>query len=165
MEVIQQRLERESDIDLVQTAPTVRYRVKLTNGEEKEVRSPSELPDGSVIADYLEPIAHVNVVVPAEYIGAVMKICTDRRGQYQKTDYYGRERVMIGFRIPVRRDHLRLPRPPEVGDARLRHDGLRGRGLRGQQPGQGAHPDRRRRGRRAVVPATRTSPRAAAARS
>jgi GTP-binding protein LepA len=100
MEVIQQRLERESDIDLVQTAPTVRYRVKLTNGEEKEVRSPSELPDGSLIADYLEPIAHVNVVVPAEYIGAVMKICTDRRGQYQKTDYYGRERVMIGFRIP-----------------------------------------------------------------
>ncbi|HEX6810113.1 MAG TPA: translation elongation factor 4 [Planctomycetota bacterium] len=100
MEVIQQRLERESDIDLVQTAPTVRYRVKLTDGTEKEVRSPSELPDGSVIADYLEPIAHVNVVVPAEHIGAVMKICTDRRGQYQKTDYYGRERVMIGFRIP-----------------------------------------------------------------
>ncbi len=100
MEVIQQRLEREEDIDLVQTAPTVRYRVKLTSGEEQEVRSPSELPDGTLIAEYLEPIAHVNVVVPAEYIGAVMKICTDRRGQYVKTDYYGRERVMIGFRIP-----------------------------------------------------------------
>ncbi len=100
MEVIQQRLEREEDMDLVQTAPTVRYRVKLTNGEIKEIRSPSELPDGSVIDEYLEPVAHVNVVVPAEYIGAVMKICTDRRGQYVKTDYYGRERVMIGFRIP-----------------------------------------------------------------
>jgi GTP-binding protein LepA len=100
MEVIQQRLEREDDQDLVQTAPTVRYRVRLTNGDEKEVRSPSELPDGSVIQDYLEPITHVNVVVPAEYIGAVMKICTDRRGQYVKTDYYGKERVMIGFRIP-----------------------------------------------------------------
>jgi GTP-binding protein LepA len=100
MEVIQQRLEREEDMDLVQTAPTVRYRVKLTNGEIKEIRSPSELPDGSVIDEYQEPIAHVNVVVPAEYIGAVMKICTDRRGQYVKTDYYGKERVMIGFRIP-----------------------------------------------------------------
>ena len=100
MEVIQQRLEREEDIDLVQTAPTVRYRIKMTNGEEKEIRSPSELPDGSVIAEYLEPITHVNVVVPAEFIGAVMKICTDRRGQYVRTDYYGRERVMIGFRIP-----------------------------------------------------------------
>ncbi|MEO6594575.1 MAG: elongation factor 4, partial [Planctomycetota bacterium] len=57
-------------------------------------------PDGSIIEDYMEPIAHVNVVVPAEYIGAVMKICNDRRGQYVKTDYYGKERVMIGFRIP-----------------------------------------------------------------
>jgi GTP-binding protein LepA len=100
MEVIQQRLEREEDMDLVQTAPTVRYRVKLTSGEIKEIRSPSELPDGSQIEEYQEPITHVNVVVPAEYIGAVMKICTDRRGQYVKTDYYGKERVMIGFRIP-----------------------------------------------------------------
>jgi GTP-binding protein LepA len=100
MEVIQQRLEREEDMDLVQTAPTVRYRVKLTSGEIQEVRSPSELPDGSQIEEYQEPITHVNVVVPAEYIGAVMKICTDRRGQYVKTDYYGKERVMIGFRIP-----------------------------------------------------------------
>jgi GTP-binding protein LepA len=100
MEVIQQRLEREEDIDLVQTAPTVNYRVKLTNGDLKEIHSPSDLPDGSLIEDYLEPLAHVNVVVPAEFIGPVMKICTDRRGQYVKTDYYGRERVMIGFRIP-----------------------------------------------------------------
>ncbi|MCB9884121.1 MAG: elongation factor 4 [Planctomycetes bacterium] len=100
MEVIQQRLEREEDMDLVQTAPTVRYRVKLTTGEVREIRSPSELPDGSMIEEYQEPITHVNVVVPAEYIGAVMKICTDRRGQYVKTDYYGKERVMIGFRIP-----------------------------------------------------------------
>ncbi|MFO1076956.1 MAG: translation elongation factor 4 [Planctomycetota bacterium] len=100
MEVIQQRLEREEDQDLVQTAPTVRYRVKLNNGEVQEIRSPSELPDGSLIAEYMEPIAAVNIVVPTEYIGAVMKICTDRRGQYVKTDYYGLERVMIGFRIP-----------------------------------------------------------------
>ena len=62
----------------MQTAPTVRYRIKLGNGEEKEIRSPSELPDPSAILEYLEPITRVNVVVPAEYIGAVMKI---RRGR------------------------------------------------------------------------------------
>ncbi|MCY2957275.1 MAG: translation elongation factor 4 [Planctomycetota bacterium] len=100
MEVIQQRLEREEDMDLVQTAPSVRYRVKLHNGEEKEIRSPSEMPDPSMILEYLEPITRVNIVVPTDGIGAVMKLCTDRRGQYVKTDYYGRERVMIGFRIP-----------------------------------------------------------------
>ena len=100
MEVIQQRLEREEDMDLVQTAPTVHYRIKKHNGEEMEIRSPSELPDPSLILEYLEPITRVNIVVPTDGIGAVMKLCTDRRGQYVKTDYYGRERVMIGFRIP-----------------------------------------------------------------
>ena len=100
MEVIQQRLEREEDMDIVQTAPTVRYRVKLTSGEDKEIHSPSELPEANYIEEYLEPITRVNVVVPSDYIGAVMKICTDRRGVYVKTDYYGKERVMIGFRIP-----------------------------------------------------------------
>ncbi len=87
-------------MDLVQTAPTVRYRVRTTSGEEQEIRSPSELPDPSLIAEYLEPITAVNIVVPTDGIGAVMKLCTDRRGSYVKTDYYGRERVMIGFRIP-----------------------------------------------------------------
>ncbi|MCB9877830.1 MAG: elongation factor 4 [Planctomycetes bacterium] len=100
MEVIQQRLEREEDMDIVQTAPSVRYRVQLTNGDVKEIHSPKDLPEANYIEEYLEPIAHVNVVVPSEYIGAVMKICTDRRGVYVKTDYYGKERVMIGFRIP-----------------------------------------------------------------
>jgi len=100
MEIIQQRLEREEDMDLVQTAPTVHYKVKKTDGELVEIHSPSDLPDGAHIEEYLEPIANVNVVVPAEGIGAVMKICTDRRGQYVRTEYYGRERVMIGFRMP-----------------------------------------------------------------
>ena len=98
MEVIQQRLEREEDMDIVQTAPSVRYRVQLTDGEIKEIHSPSDLPDGTFIEEYLEPITRVNVVVPSEFIGAVMKICTERRGVYISTDYYGKERVMLGFR-------------------------------------------------------------------
>ncbi|MCR9244917.1 MAG: translation elongation factor 4 [bacterium] len=100
MEIIQQRLEREEDMDLVQTAPTVHYKVRLSDGVIKEIHSPSDLPDGSMIEDYLEPMAAINVVVPTEHIGAVMKLCTDRRGIYVKTDYYGQERVMIAFRMP-----------------------------------------------------------------
>jgi GTP-binding protein LepA len=110
MEIIQQRLEREEDLDLVQTAPNVTYRVrqharpadKLAGEQQKEleIRSPSELPDPSTIAEYLEPIAAVNIVVPADCIGAVMKLGTERRGHYKKTDYYGRERVMISWEIP-----------------------------------------------------------------
>jgi len=84
----------------VQTAPSVRYRVQLTDGEVKEIHSPSDLPDGTFIDEYLEPITRVNVVVPSEFVGAVMKICTERRGVYVSTDYYGKERVMLGFRIP-----------------------------------------------------------------
>src|SRR5690606_22229136 len=105
MEIIQERLEREENLDLVQTAPNVTYRVRLhaKPGEEPrevEIRSPSELPDPSTIADYLEPIAQVNIVVPTDCIGAVMKLGTERRGVYKKTEYYGRERVMISWEIP-----------------------------------------------------------------
>ncbi|MCC6672486.1 MAG: elongation factor 4 [Planctomycetes bacterium] len=101
MEIIQQRLERHEDMDLVQTAPNVTYRV-VQHGlaEEQEIRSPSEMPDPSKIDKYLEPIVNLNVVVPTECIGAVMKLCTERRGTYVKTEYYGKERVMIHFTVP-----------------------------------------------------------------
>ena len=105
MEIIQERLEREEDLDLVQTAPNVTYRVRLhaqpgTPQPEKSIRSPSELPDPATIVDYLEPIAVVNIVVPTDCIGVVMKLGTERRGTYKKTEYYGRERVMISWEIP-----------------------------------------------------------------
>ena len=100
MEIIQQRLEREEDMDLVQTAPTVTYRVAVQGGEIVEIHSPSELPDPGQIQEYLEPIVTCNIVIPTESIGAIMKLCTDRRGTYTKTEYYGRQRVMITFEIP-----------------------------------------------------------------
>ncbi len=100
MEIIQQRLEREEDMDLVQTAPNVTYRLQLTNGETMTVRSPSEMPDPVRIAAYMEPIVEVRIVVPTESIGAVMKLATDRRGIYEKTEYYGSQRVMISFAMP-----------------------------------------------------------------
>jgi GTP-binding protein LepA len=100
MEVIQQRLEREEDLDLVQTAPNVTYRARLRTGVEQEIRSPSEMPDPSAVADWLEPIAALNIVVPTTAIGAVLKLATERRGTYVKTEHYGTQRVMLSFRIP-----------------------------------------------------------------
>ncbi len=100
MEIIQQRLEREEDIDLVQTAPSVTYQVRLRDNEIVTIRSPSEMPDASVVEGWLEPMVNCNIVVPSESIGAVMKLATDRRGQYTKTEHYGAQRVMITFRVP-----------------------------------------------------------------
>ncbi|MBK8977752.1 MAG: elongation factor 4 [Planctomycetes bacterium] len=100
MEIIQQRLEREEDMDLVQTAPNVTYHVVLSDGSEVEVRSPSEMPDPSKIDTYKEPIVEVRIVVPTESIGVVMKLATDRRGVYERTEYYGSQRVMLTFAMP-----------------------------------------------------------------
>jgi GTP-binding protein LepA len=100
MEIIQQRLEREEDMDLVQTAPNVTYRIVQYDGSEMEVRSPAEMPDPSRIAAYKEPIVELRIVVPTESIGVVMKLANDRRGVYEKTEYYGTQRVMITFGIP-----------------------------------------------------------------
>ena len=100
MEIIQQRLEREEDMDMVQTAPTVTYRIVKGNGEEVEIHSPSDMPDPSEIEEYLEPVVALNIVVPTESIGAVMKLCTERRGIYTQTEYYGAQRVMLSFEMP-----------------------------------------------------------------
>ncbi len=100
MEIIQQRLEREEDMDLVQTAPNVTYQIRFVTGEVKEIHSPAELPDPTHIQDYLEPMVKCNIVVPSTSIGAVMKLCTDRRGIYTATDHYGSQRVMLSFAMP-----------------------------------------------------------------
>jgi GTP-binding protein LepA len=100
MEIIQQRLEREEDMDLVQTAPNVTYNILKNDGELIEIHSPAELPDPNHIDEYREPIVECNIVVPTESIGAVMTLCTERRGTYRKTEHYGRERVMISFTMP-----------------------------------------------------------------
>ncbi len=100
MEIIQQRLEREEDMDLVQTAPNVTYRVVKTTGETVEIHSPADLPDATHIDEYLEPIVRCNIVVPTASIGAVMKLCTERRGVYLNTEHYGAQRVMLSFEMP-----------------------------------------------------------------
>ncbi len=101
MKIIQERLERESAVNIVQTAPTVTYEVELKDGTVKHIESPSELPDLSVVADIREPICTASVIVPAEYIGDVLKISLERRGNHTKTEYLSPTRVMLNFEFPL----------------------------------------------------------------
>ena len=101
MAIIQERLEREEDMDLVQTAPNVVYRIRLHDGEEVEIHSPSQLPDQSLVDAFLEPVVSLSVMIPTEAIGPVMQLATDRRGKYVNTEVFGQSRQMLHFEIPL----------------------------------------------------------------
>ena len=101
MKIIQERLERESDVNVVQTAPTVTYEVAMKDGTVKHIESPSELPDMSTVAEIREPMCIASVIVPAEYIGDVLKLSLDRRGTHKKTEYLSTIRVLLSFEFPL----------------------------------------------------------------
>jgi len=87
MDIVQERLEREYDLDLLATAPSVEYRIQLTDGNEIAVDSPAEMPDPSKIEQVLEPWMNVSIVTPDRYIGAIMELVTGRRGEFVKMEY------------------------------------------------------------------------------
>ena len=101
MEIIQQRLEQEADLDLVQTAPNVTYQILTRNGETIEIHNPQDVPDSGEIDEFRQPVVRVNFVLPVEYIGPVMQLCTDRRGVYKHTEYLGPTRAMLTFDLPL----------------------------------------------------------------
>jgi GTP-binding protein LepA len=101
MEIVQQRLEQDSDIDLVQTAPNVTYQITTNSGEEMEVHTPQKVPDLGDIQEFRQPIVRVNFVLPTEYIGAIMKLCTDRRGTYVRTEYLSPTRAMLTYDLAL----------------------------------------------------------------
>jgi GTP-binding protein LepA len=101
MEIIQQRLEQEADLDLVQTAPNVTYQILTTTGETFEIHNPQDVPDTGKIEEFRQPIVRVNFVLPVEYIGPVMQLCSDRRGTYKHTEYLGPTRAMLTFDLPL----------------------------------------------------------------
>ncbi len=101
MEIVQERLERDSDVDIVQTAPNVTYEILTTAGEVVRIEKPSDVPDANYIAEFREPIARCSMIVPTESIGSMMKICTDRRGIYVETQYLSPSRVMLVFDLPL----------------------------------------------------------------
>ncbi len=100
MEIIQERLEREYDLDLITTAPTVIYEVVQTNGEIVYVDSPSKLPPISNIAEIREPIAECNMLVPQEYLGNVITLCVEKRGVQTNMVYHGNQ-VALTYEIPM----------------------------------------------------------------
>jgi GTP-binding protein LepA len=101
MEIVQERLEREHDLDMVQTAPTVTYRIRYVTGEEKEIHSPGQLPDADKFEEVLEPYARITVMVPIEYIGPLMQICADHRAQFVRQDHLSATRVQLVYDIPL----------------------------------------------------------------
>jgi len=105
MDIIQERLDREGGVEVVQTAPTVSYKVKVRGkgGQivETEVHNPADLPDAGLILEIAEPICRVEIMTPNEYIGDIMKLCLDRRGTYSSQTVVSETRQMITFEIPL----------------------------------------------------------------
>jgi len=101
MEIIQQRLEQEADLDLVQTAPNVTYQILKKTGETIEITNPQDVPETGQIEEFRQPIVRSNFLVPVEFIGPVMQLCTDRRGTYLKTEYLSPTRAMLSFDLPL----------------------------------------------------------------
>ena len=101
LEVIQERLEREYDLDLVTTAPSVIYKVYKTNGESMELTNPSNMPDPSEIEYMEEPVVDAQIMVTSEYIGPIMELCQERRGEYQSMEYLEETRAVLKYRLPL----------------------------------------------------------------
>ncbi len=101
MEIIQERLEREYDLDILVTAPSVKYHVQQTNGESIEIDSPAMLPDPTTIEEVREPWMEVQIYTPQDYIGAIMDLTMKKRGEYVTTEYLDATRVIIHFEVPL----------------------------------------------------------------
>jgi GTP-binding protein LepA len=100
LEIIQERLEREFDLDLITTAPSVVYRVYLTNGDMKELHNPADMPEVTRIEKIEEPWIKATILVPDEYLGPILKLCEDRRGEQVDLTYAG-NRAMLVYRLPL----------------------------------------------------------------
>ena len=101
LEIIQERLEREYDLDLVTTVPSVIYKINLTDGTTVEIDNPTHYPDPATIASCEEPFTDAHIYSPAEYVGAIMDLCQDRRGVFKNMDYITPDRVDIHYELPL----------------------------------------------------------------
>ncbi|ANB02896.1 translation elongation factor 4 [Ectothiorhodospira sp. BSL-9] len=100
MEIVQERLEREYDLDLITTAPTVIYEVETTSGEVKTIHNPSQLPPSNELAEIREPIISANILLPQDYVGAVITLCVEKRGVQTRMQYLGKQ-VSLGYDMPM----------------------------------------------------------------
>ena len=101
MEIVRERLEREFNLELIATAPSVGYEIELTDATKKVVRNPTDMPDASTIAEVFEPYVSVMIVTPSDFVGTVMQLCQDRRGELKEMHYLSPERVEIRYHMPL----------------------------------------------------------------
>lgn len=100
MEIIQERISREFNLDIINTAPSVAYKIYLTNGEELTLMNPADMPDPSKIKYMEEPLVRATIMTPDEYLGSILKLCTDRRGVQENLTYVG-SRAMLVYKLPL----------------------------------------------------------------
>jgi len=101
MEIIQERLEREFDLDLITTAPTVNYRITKTNGEVVEISNPADMPETQSISFMEEPMTKVSIFTPPEYVGELMKLCQEKRGEHVDLQYVDENRCQLTYKLPL----------------------------------------------------------------
>jgi GTP-binding protein LepA len=101
MDIVKERLEREYDLELLATMPSVEFDVTLTNGEEIEVHNPSDMPDPGAVEEIREPFITAQVITPKEFVGAVMELCQERRGEHVGMHYLSPERVQMTYELPL----------------------------------------------------------------
>ena len=101
MEITQERLEREFDLNIITTAPSVIYRVTKTSGEVLEIQNPTNLPDSSEISFIEEPIVSASIMTPTEYVGAIMELCQNKRGTFLNMEYLEEKRVVLHYDMPL----------------------------------------------------------------
>ena len=150
LEIIQERLTREYDLDLITTAPSVVYRVRFRGtAPEAMIHNPADWPDPTRIEEVDEPWIKAVIYVPDEYLGSVLKLCQDRRGVQTDLTYVG-GRAQVSYELPLERGRVRLLRPAEKPVARLCLLRLRTDRPAPRRPGADEHPGERRGGRRLV---------------
>jgi len=101
MDIVRERLEREYDLELLATMPSVEFDVTLTNGQELEVHNPSDMPDPGSIEEIREPFIQASIIAPKEFVGAVMELCQERRGVHSGMHYLSPERVQLNYELPL----------------------------------------------------------------
>lgn len=101
LEIVQERLSREFDLDLIVTIPSVAYQLTTTDGQEKIIKSPQELPDPNYIQELREPMMKIDVVTPVDYVGGLMQMVQERRGEYINTEYIDEHRAILHYKVPL----------------------------------------------------------------
>ena len=165
MDIVRERLQREYDLELLATMPSVGYEVTLTNGEELEVHAPSDMPEPVRIEEIREPFIKASIVTPKEYIGQVMELCQERRGDHAGMHFLSADRVQLTYDLPLAEivlDFFDQLKSRTRGYASLDYEII---GMRAGRARQARHPARRRRSStRSRCSSTRTRPTRSGAR-